>query len=483
MPAKAEKTEHDAVIVGSGPNGLAAAGVLAEAGLSVVVFEGAATAGGGMRSAELTQPGFVHDVCSAFHPLGAGSPVFSRFPLKEHGLEWVHPPVKYAHPLDDGEGAGAWLSLEKTAEALGLDRGAYSRLFESLVRQWDMLLPDLLAPLHFPKHPLMMARFGLRAFSSASSLVDVKFKTEGAKALFGGVAAHSMLQLDKPLSAAVGLVLGAAAHTVGWPMPRGGTQRLADALISYVQGLGVEIVTDYMVWGLDELPRAKVVLLDVTPRQFLDLAEDLPASYRSDLSKYRYGPGVFKIDWALEGPIPFVSEVCNQAGVVHVGGTFAEVAEAEDLVWRGKHPERPFILLAQQSRFDASRAPEGKQTAWGYCHVPNGSMVDMTEAIEGQIDRFAPGFRDLIIGRHTMHAMQMEEYNPNYVGGDINGGVQDIGQFFARPTSLFSPYKTPLKGVYLCSSATPPGGGVHGMCGYHAAQRALRDMRGNKQSM
>lgn len=468
------KTEHDAVVVGSGPNGLAAAAMLADAGLSVIVFEAAHTLGGGMRSAEITLPGFIHDICSTFHPLAAASPYLTRLPLAEHGLEWIVPLFALGHPLPDGSAAIVEHSIEQTAARLGGDREAYTELMAPLVRQWPQLLPDLLGPLHWPSHPVAMLRFGLRGLRSARSLINSRFYHPPSRALFGGMAAHSMLSLDTPVSAAIGLVLGATAHHVGWPMPCGGSQRLTDALASYLTSRGVEFVTGRYIETLGELPPSRLVMLDITPRQFLRLAGKLLRSaYRSRLAAYRYGPGVFKADWALSGPIPFIAKECCQAGVIHIGGTFEEIAESERLVWLGKHSQRPFIILAQQSIFDPARAPKGQHTAWGYCHVPNGSTVDMTAAIETQIERFAPGFRDLILARHIMNSAAMEEYNPNYIGGDINGGLQDIRQLFSRPTSFVSPYRTPIEGVYLCSSSTPPGGGVHGMCGFHAARNAL----------
>ncbi len=468
--------KHDAIVVGSGPNGLAAAVQLVHAGLKVLVLEAADTLGGGMRSAELTFPGFVHDICSTLHPLAAASPAFARLQLNDHGLEWIRPPVAVSHPLDDGTAVLLEMSLAATASRLGEDGPAYERLMGPLVKNWSSLLPELLAPLHFPRHPLLLTQFGLQALRSAESLVDAHFTGPQARALFGGIAAHSMLALDTPASAAVGLVLGASAHVEDWPMPRGGAQKLADALVSYLRASGVEFVTNHRVKDLADLPEARVVLLDITPRQFLQIASDsLPQSYRKRMQAYRYGPGVFRVDWALSGPVPWTAEESRRSGVVHIGGTFEEIAASELLVWHGRHPERPYVLLAQQTLFDPTRAPEGHQTLWGYCHVPNGSTVDMTAAIEQQIERFAPGFRDLVLARHTMNSADMEAHNANYVGGDINGGLQDLRQMFRRPVGLFSPYRTPLKGVYLCSSSTPPGGGVHGMCGYHAARRALRD--------
>jgi phytoene dehydrogenase-like protein len=465
----------DAIVVGSGPNGLAAAITLAQAGRSVRVVEARETVGGGTRSAELTLPGFLHDVCSAIHPLGLGSPFFRSLPLAEHGLEWVHPPAALAHPLDDGTVVIVERAVAATAEGLGPDANAYRRLMALLVANWPKLQRDLLAPLRLPRHPLAVARFGLQAIRSAYSLARGQFRGDRARAIFGGMAAHSLLPLEHPGSASFGLVLSILAHAVGWPMARGGSQRIADALASYLVSLGGEIITGRTVTSMDDLAPAHVVLFDVTPRQLLEIVgARLPARYRSRLARYRYGPGVFKMDLALDGPIPWKAKACERAATVHLGGTLDEIAASERAVWQGKHPAQPFVLLAQQSLFDASRAPEGTHTVWAYCHVPNGSTFDMTERIEKQIERFAPGFRERILARSVRSAVQMEEYNPNYVGGDINGGVQDLWQHFARPALRLVPYSTPDKRIYLCSSSTPPGGGVHGMCGYHAARAALR---------
>ncbi len=473
-----DQRAYDAVVVGSGPNGLAAAIAIARAGRSALVIEAKETVGGGARTAELTAPGFLHDVCSAIHPMAVGSPFLSRLPLDEYGLEWIHPPAPVAHPFDDGPAAILERSVTATGEALGDDAGAYTRLMSPLVREWDSLVVDILGTLRMPAHPLVLGRFGLSAVRSAVGLGRAKFKGRNALGLFAGLAAHSMLPLDKPLSAAFGLVLAAAGHAVGWPLPRGGSQSISGALASYLRSLGGEIVTGSPVTAMDDFPKPRSLLFDVTPRQLVRIVGDrLPAGYRRRLETYRYGPGVFKMDWALDGPIPWRSEECGRAGTVHLGGTMEEIATAEDEVSRGGHPESPFVLLAQQSLFDSSRAPEGKHTGWAYCHVPNGSTIDMTDRIEAQVERFAPGFRDLILARSARSPAVLEEYNPNYVGGDINGGIQDLGQLFARPSLRLSPYTTPLRGVYICSSSTPPGGGVHGMCGYHAAQRALADMR------
>jgi phytoene dehydrogenase-like protein len=469
------ESEHDAIVVGSGPNGLAAAIVLARAGRSVCVFEARETVGGGMRSAELTRPGFLHDVCSAIHPMALGSPFLRELPLAEHGLELIQPPAPLAHPFDDGTAVLMERSVDATADALGADAASYRRLMGPLAAAADDVIGDVFGPLKAPRHPLATARFGLSALRSARSLATRRFDTERARGLFAGVAAHSMLPLTAPTTAAAGLLLGLMAHAFGWPMARGGSQRLADAMASHLRELGGEVVTSRPVSSLGELPSSETVLLDLTPRQVIRLAgERLPDRYRRALGCYRYGPGVCKLDWALGGPIPWRAESCSRAATVHLGGTLEEIAHSEQEVWRGRHPERPYVLLAQQTPFDPTRAPNGKDTAWAYCHVPNGSEVEMTDRIEAQVERFAPGFRDRIIGRSVITAAGMEAYNANYVGGDINGGAQDIRQLFTRPTLRVVPYSTPVDGLYICSSSTPPGGGVHGLCGYHAARAALR---------
>lgn len=467
--------KYDAAVIGSGPNGLAAAITLAQAGRSVVLYEAKETVGGGMRSAELTLPGFVHDICSAIHPLGVGSPFFRNLPLHEFGLEWIQPLIPLAHPFRDGSAAILYRSVEKTADGLGIDAKAYVRLMDYFVTHWEALAVDLLAPLHFPFHPLLTARFALPALRSAKGLALNKFKEEAARGLFAGLAAHSILPLERTISASFGLVLGILGHAVGWPFPKGGAQKIADALAAYFKSLGGEIFTQINIQSIEELD-SKVILCDITPRQLLEIAgKILPDNYARRLKKYRYGPGVFKIDWALSQPIPWKVKECLHAGTVHIGGTLEEIALSEREIWNGILPEKPFVLLAQQSLFDQSRAPEGKQTAWGYCHVPNGCSDDMTDRIETQIETMAPGFKDCILARHTYTPLEMEEYNSNYVGGDINGGVQDFGQLFARPVCPFFPYSTPVKGLYFCSSSTPPGGGVHGMCGHHAALSAIKN--------
>ena len=465
----------EAIVVGSGPNGLAAAIVLARAGVEVTVLEGRETVGGGLRSAELTLPGFTHDVCSAIHPLGVASPFLRTVPLSEHGVEWIEPPAALAHPFDDGTAALLERSVDATGAMLGEDASRYRKLMGPLARSSDALLEDILAPLGLPRHPAALARFAALAPLPASALARVAFRGARARALFGGLAAHSMLPLERSPSAAFGLVLGLLGHAVGWPFARGGSQQIAGALASYLRSLGGTIETGRTVASLSELAGTRTVLLDVTPRQFVAIAGDLlPGSYRRRLEGFRYGPGVFKLDWALDGPIPWMAPGCGSAATVHLGGTIEEIAASERAPWRGEASERPYVLLAQQSLFDPSRAPAGKQTAWAYCHVPNGSTVDMTERIERQVERFAPGFRERVAARSAMGPAALERHNPNYVGGDINGGAADLRQLFTRPVARRSPYTTPLDGVFLCSSSTPPGGGVHGMCGYHAARAALR---------
>ncbi len=476
---KPETRDYDAVVVGSGPNGLAAAILLQQNGLSVLLVEGKDTIGGGMRSAELTLPGFIHDVCSAIHPLAAASPFFQTLPLKEHGLEYIYPDIAAAHPFDNGSAASLKHSIGETAGQFGIDATTYSQLVSSVVNDWPAIASDVLGPMHYPKHPLAMARFGLKALQSLTGITR-GFNTEEAKGFFAGMGAHSMQPLNKPTTAAVALVLTVAGHLGGWPLPKGGSQQIADSLASYFISLGGKIETNTYITSLDQLPSANAVLFDVSPQQLLQIAgHKFSNIYRWQLERYRYGMGVFKVDWALDGPIPFRAEECRQAGTIHIGNTLTEIAAAEQQVWQGGHPEKPFVLLTQQSLFDPTRAPEGKHTGWAYCHVPNGSTVDMTDAIEKQVERFAPGFRERILARNTINSTQMQEYNPNYIGGDINGGVIDIGQLFTRPALRWSPYKTSAKGLYICSASTPPGGGVHGMCGYYAGKRALKDVFGH----
>lgn len=477
---KLDKRDYDAIVVGSGPNGLSAAIALQQAGLSVLLLEGKDTIGGGLRSAELTLPGFTHDICSAIHPLAIGSPFFKTLPLAAHGLQYLHPGSPAAHPLDGGEAVILHQSVAQTAASLAEDEQVYLDVMEPVVNAWPLIAADVLGPLHYPQHPLALARFGLPALKSALGLSQ-RFSTVQAKSLFAGMAAHSIQPLSNLATSAIGLVLMATGHLQGWPVPQGGSQSIANALADYFLAIGGQIETGCYVKSLTQLPSAHAVLFDITPRQLLQIAgHKFSAIYKWQLERYRYGMGVFKIDWALDGPIPFTAPGCLQAGTIHIGGTINEIAWAEQQTSKGKQADKPFVLLAQQSKFDTSRAPIGKHTGWAYCHVPNGSTEDMTAAIEKQVERFAPGFKDTILARHTMNTEQIEQYNPNYIGGDINGGVIDIGQLFTRPALRQSPYKTSAKGIYICSSSTPPGGGVHGMCGYYSAKRALKDVFGIK---
>lgn len=474
------KPSYDAIIVGSGPNGLAAAITLAREGHSVLVLEAKETIGGGCRSDAITLPGFTHDICSAIHPLGLASPFFRTLPLEDYGVEWIHPAIPLAHPLDDGTAAILDRSLEVTSASMGIDAVAYQKLMQPLVDNWETIIDAFFGPLR-PQammHPFKLGHFGLAAIRSAVGLARAQFKSPAVRAIFAGMSGHSMLPLDAPPSAAAGLALGILAHAVGWPLPRGGSQRISDALAAYLRDLGGQIVTGVEVKSLASLPPSRVVLCDITPRQLLRIAGDrLSGLYKRQLQHFRYGPGVFKIDFALDGPIPWRAEACTRAGTVHVGGTLPEIAQSERAVWQHKHPEHPFVLLAQQSLFDNTRAPEGKHTVWAYCHVPHGSQFDMSERIEAQIERFAPGFRERILARHCTNAVELERYNANYVGGDINGGVQDFLQLFTRPAIRPDPYVTSDDSLYICSSSTPPGGGVHGLCGYFAARAALHHLK------
>jgi phytoene dehydrogenase-like protein len=465
----------DAVVVGSGPNGLAAAIVLAQAGRHVTVFEAEPTIGGGCRSASLTLPGFVHDVCSAVHPLAVGSPLFRTLPLADHGLDWVEPPAMMAHPFDDGSAAVVYRSVERTAAELGGDGRAYRRLMEPLAEEWPRIERSVLGPLQWPRHPITLARFGLRALQPASRFARATFDGPRARGLFAGIAAHGMLPLERMPTAGVGLVLGVMAHVAGWAFPRGGAQRLSDALAAHLRSLGGEIVTGTAVRSVDELPPARAVLCDLSPKPLLQIAgHRFPAWYRRKLERYRYSLGSYKVDWALDGPIPWRAPECARAATVHVGGTLEEIARSDRDAWDGRHSEQPFVLLVQASLFDPSRAPESGQTAWAYCHVPHGSEVDMLSRLEGQIERFAPGFRDRVLARSIMRPADIERRNANLVGGDIGAGVTDLRQFFSRPT--WRTYSTPVRGLYICSASTPPGVGVHGMCGYFAARRALAEV-------
>ena len=469
----------DAVVVGSGPNGLAAAVTLAEAGLSVVVLEAAEQPGGGTRSEELTLPGFVHDACAAIHPLGVASPFFLNAPLDRFGLEWAHPEVPVAHPLPGRPAGVLHRSLDDTVAALGRDGRAWRRLVRPLVRRWEAFAESVLGPmLRVPPHPVTMARFGVRAAPPATTLARAVFREDPARAVFAGLAAHAILDLRHPLTSAFGVMFGASAHAGGWPAARGGSQRIADALIGYLESMGGTVVTGHRVRSLADLPSGvKAALFDTTPRHLVEIAgERIPARYRKRLERFRYGPASFKVDYALDGPVPWADEACRRAGSVHVGGTLAEVAAAEADVTAGRHPERPFVICTQPSLFDASRAPAGKHTLWAYCHLPAGSPRDMTAAIEDQIERFAPGFRDLVLARHVRGPAAIEAHGINYIGGDIAAGSHGGLQLVARPVLSTDPYAVPGDGLptYLCSSSTPPGAGVHGMCGWWAARSALK---------
>ena len=470
-----EPATYDAVVVGAGPNGLAAAVELARNGKRVAVLEGKSTIGGGARSAQITLPGFVHDLGSAIHPLGYASPYFRSLPLEDHGLQWIHPDAPLAHPFDGGEAAVLERSIGATAAGLGHDAAAYRRMMEPGSADADAIANYFVGKPGLLRHPLSLAASGIRALRDAESVARSAFEGEKARGLFAGNAAHSFLPLEQRPSALFGFVLAALGHAFGWPFPRGGSQSLADALASYLRSMGGEIFTDSPVRSVEDVPRTRAVLFDVTPRQLLDIAgEHFTEDYNKALKRYRYGPGVFKVDFAIDGPIPWAAEGCKRAGTVHLGGTLEEVAAGEAAVGRGEHPERPFILLAQQSLFDDTRAPEGKHTVWAYCHVPNGSTFDMTERIESQIERFAPGFTERILAKSISGPAELEGQNANLVGGDVCGGYMDLRQLLARPMIRLNPYSTPAEGLYICSSSTPPGGSVHGLCGFFAARAALR---------
>jgi len=474
--AASRPPRFDAVVVGSGPNGLTAAAVLARAGWRVLVLEAHHRIGGGTRTAALTLEGFAHDVCSAVHPLAVGSPALRSLGLERHGLRWVHPTTPLAHPLDGGRAVVLRRDLAATAAGLGRDGAAYGALVAPLAESWDGLAPAVLGPpLRWPRDPVGYVRFGARAFLPAGATARALFRDEPARALWAGIAAHGMLPLEAPVSNAPALVLAAAGHAVGWPLARGGSQAIADALAAEIRSRGGEIVTGQRVDDVDALPASRAVLLDLTPREALRVAGDrLPDGYRRRLRRYRYGPGAFKIDYALDAPVPWQADACRGAGTVHLGGSLDEIVAAERAVARGRAPERPFVLVVQPSLFDATRAPPGHHTLWAYCHVPHGSGVAMTDRVEEQLERFAPGFRSRVLARATTTAPELEAYNPNFVGGDINGGRLDLRQTFARPVLRRDPYATPDPRLFLCSAATPPGGGVHGMAGFHAALSVLR---------
>lgn len=464
----------DAVVVGAGPNGLAAAIVLAEAGHAVLVLEAKPTIGGGCRTAELTLPGFRHDICSAIHPMALVSPLLKRLPLDRYGLRWKQPTAPLAHPFDDGTAAVLHRSVEETGRTLGEDADAWAALMTPFLARQEALFREVLQPVRVPGHPLLMARFGLLGLRSCESVVRSRFRGRNARALFAGCAAHSFLPMDQAASGSFGLVLSLAGHATDWPCAEGGSQSITDALSAHLTSLGGLIEVGRHVRTLADVPPSRAVLFDVPPRALSDIAGDaLPASFHRQLLSFRHGPGVFKIDWALSAPIPWTAPACHRAATVHVGGPFEDIATSERAPAAGRVPERPFVLVAQQSLFDATRAPRGQHTGWAYCHVPAGCTVDMTAPIEAQIERFAPGFRDVILARHTMSPAAMEAHNPNMIGGDIGGGANDLSQFFFRPTRRWDPYSTPNPRLYLCSSSAPPGGGVHGMCGYWAARSAM----------
>ncbi|MCU1459103.1 MAG: dependent oxidoreductase [Actinomycetia bacterium] len=466
--------ENHATVVGSGPNGLLAAITLARAGLDVTVFEAAPQLGGGLRTEPLTLDGFVHDVCSAVHPLALASPAFADLDLEGRGVHWCSPEVALAHPLDGGIAAYVVRSVDRTAENLGADASAYRKLMTPLVEHGDAVVDGMLSALQIPRAPVTLARFGLSAIRSARGLARSRFVTPAARAMFGGIAAHAMLPLTDVGTAGYGLFLGLLAHHVGWPVVEGGSQVLADSLVAVLEEHGGKVVTDHEVTSLAELPPSRAVVLDLTPRQILRVADgELPHRYARSLRRFRYGPGVFKIDWALDGPVPWSAPEACRTATVHLGGTLEEMVLSESESNAGRLAERPYVLFVQPTVVDPTRAPTGKHVAWAYCHVPNGSTADRTDAIEAQVERFAPGFRDLVLARSVMNSADVERHNANYVGGDINGGAGDIRQLFTRPVVSPHPWVTPRPGLYICSSSTPPGGGVHGMCGLHAARAVL----------
>lgn len=467
---------YDAIIIGSGSNGIAAAIYLQQRGLKTAIFEGASAPGGSTKTLEITLPGFKHDVGSAILPMAIGSPFFRNLPLGDHGLEWIFPEIPFAHPFPDGKAYACYKEIDHTAGQLGADRKAYSRLFTNLKEKWNRLENDLLGPLGIPEHPVDFLEFGIKALPSAKFFSNQYFREERTKAFFYGSAAHSTLPLDQLASASFGLVLSTMAHKYHWPFPKGGAGRFIDSLLGYYHGLGGRLYLNQSISHLEQLPSSPAYLFDVTPRQLLTIkGTDFSWSYRKRLQAYRYGAGIFKMDWALKEPIPFISKKCRRAGTIHIGYTTNELEQSEKMIHHKRMSDFPYVLLAQQSLFDPSRAPEGRHTAWAYCHVPHGSIADYSGLIEKQIEKAAPGFRECILERSVMNTEKLEVFNPNIIGGDINGGKQDITQLFTRPVARISPYTTPDSRIYLCSSSTPPGGGVHGMCGVNAAKRLIKD--------
>ncbi|MBZ9632014.1 NAD(P)/FAD-dependent oxidoreductase [Salegentibacter sp. LM13S] len=469
-------SSYDAIIIGSGSNGISAAIYLQQKGLKTAIFEQASTPGGSTRTQELTLPGFKHDVGSAILPMGFGSPFLRSLPLEKHGLGWIFPEIPYSHPFTDGTAHACYTDIGKTAAQLGDDEASYLKLFEPLVKNWGKLENDLLGPLGIPEYPLDFMKFGMKALPSAKMLAKHYFKNEKSRIFFYGAAAHSTLPLDSLASASFGLVLSTMAHKYNWPFPKGGAQNFINSMVSYYTSIGGELHLDRNIAHLEELPASKTYLFDLTPKQLLEIkGTDFTDLYRKRMSSFKYGAGVFKIDWALSEPIPFTNEKCRKSGTVHIGFSEEELENSENRIHHKQMTDTPYVLVAQHSIFDNTRAPEGKHTAWAYCHVPNGSIADFSEIIEAQIERAAPGFKDCILKKSTMNSVDLQAFNPNIIGGDINGGKQDITQLFTRPIAKLSPYTTPDPRVYICSSSTPPGGGVHGMCGYNAAKAVVKD--------
>jgi phytoene dehydrogenase-like protein len=474
--AVAEKS-YDAIVIGAGPNGLSAAIQLARHGLSVCIFESNQQIGGGARSEQLTLPNFIHDVCSAVHPMGIISPFFKTLPLRDYGLEWIESPLALAHPFENEPAAFLSKSIQQTAENLQDDKQSYLNLFAPFVNEGETLLAEILRPLRIPKHPFLMSGFGLKAMQSAQQLANSKFKTNRAKALFLGCAAHSVVALNKIATASFGISLAMVAHMVGWPIVRGGSQQIIECMEKYFRSLGGEIESGRKVESIKSLPAARAILMALTPKQVAAIAGNhLPQKFRDRLLDFRYGPGIFKIDWALNGPVPWKDSICSQAATVHLASSSAEILQSESNAWHGKISAKPYVIFVQQSLFDSTRAREGKHTGWAYCHTPHGSDVDMSETIENQVERFAPGFKDLILARHTFNSTQLHQHNENIIGGDIGGGANNFMQFIARPVVKWDPYSTPNRRIFICSSSTPPGGGVHGMCGYNAANSVLKSV-------